>query len=63
MDHIHFDLEAPTPCEGCPFKRRCAARELACERFVMFASGDSRRRWELAPRAPTRAQFDALFAD
>lgn len=51
-----------TPCTGCHFSARCAAEQLACERFSMYAHNESRGRWIHAPMAPTRARFEALFS-
>ena len=55
-----IDLEA-SPCDACRLKRRCADELLACDAFAMFAAGETVARWKGAPRAPTRARFDALF--
>jgi hypothetical protein len=50
-----------SPCDGCHLRRKCADAQLACERFSMFSHGEARSRWINAPRAPTRARFEALF--
>jgi len=52
---------AESPCDGCRLRSKCAASQLACERFSMFSCGESRGRWINAPMAPTRARFEALF--
>jgi hypothetical protein len=54
-------LAGPAPCDGCRFRDRCAAEQLACDRYVMFYYGKPQWRWEQAPIVPTRAQFEALF--
>jgi len=48
----------PSPCDQCISRRRCAAENLACERYIAFHDGASLARWSLAPNlAPTRAKW------
>lgn len=54
-------LDEPAPCDGCRFAERCRDERLACDAFVMFASGAARWRWAGAPKAPTRERWLALF--
>ena len=49
-----------SPCDGCRFAPRCAAEQLACAAFSMFAHGLPALRWQAAPRAPSHAQFLSL---
>lgn len=50
------------PCAGCHLAQRCRDERLACDAFVTFASGASKARWLNAPRAPTAAKFQVVFA-
>jgi len=51
----------PAPCDdGCKFRERCAAGRLACEAFCMYMAGLAAKRWREAPRAPTRARYEAV---
>lgn len=53
-------MKTPEPCELCRFAPRCKAERLACDALGVFASGAGELRWRVAPRAPTRARFEAL---
>jgi hypothetical protein len=46
------------PCDACRFRERCALQRLACKAFSMFMAGAN---WKHAPRAPTRAIFEAAL--
>lgn len=54
-------LDEPGPCDGCKFRARCASERLSCEAFSMYVAAEPEQRWRLAPRAPTRARFEALL--
>jgi hypothetical protein len=47
------------PCDRCKFRERCGPERLACQAFSMFLHGESEARWRNAPRAPSRAVFQA----
>ncbi len=51
------------PCNGCPKLVRCRAELLACAAASLYAHGATPRRWALAPRQPSRAQWQALFPE
>lgn len=53
-------MKGPEPCVGCRFAARCRADKLACDALAVWASGAGELRWRAAPRAPTRARFEAL---
>jgi hypothetical protein len=53
----------PAPCDDCRFARRCGVEQLACEAFSMYAAGLAAKRWREAPRAPTRARFEAVIGN
>ena len=53
-------MKAPEPCQSCRFAARCRADKLACDALCVWSSGASELRWRVAPRAPTRARFEAL---
>ena len=55
-------LVGPAPCDTCPHRRRCGSDRLACAAYAMFVSGASARRWQAAPREPSRRVFTKLFA-
>lgn len=50
------------PCDDCRFARRCAEEKLACEAFAMFVARAGAKRWRAAPRAPTRARYEAVVS-
>jgi hypothetical protein len=52
-------MAEPIPCDECHFAMRCARQRLACEAWSMYAAGESEPRWRQAPRAPTRARWEA----
>ncbi len=56
----HAMLLGPAPCDACKFAAKCAAG-MCCERFALFLVGAGEPRWKVAPRAPSRARFAALF--
>jgi hypothetical protein len=59
MSGAHPDfLTGPCPCDACRFRERCAVQHLACAAFSMFMAGAN---WTHAPRAPTRAMFEATL--
>jgi hypothetical protein len=59
--HQQFDyFTGPCPCDECRFRARCASQRLACAAFSMFLRS---ARWKHAPRASTRAQYEASFGD
>lgn len=60
-DEVEYVLLEPSPCESCRLARRCGAERLACEAFGMFAAGEGAPRWQAAPRAPTRARWEAIY--
>lgn len=47
----HARIE-PAPCEECRLRAKCAAEQLACAAYSMYAAALPRRRWLAAPRAP-----------
>ena len=51
------------PCDGCRHLPRCRAEHLACAAASLYAQGAKSQRWALAPRQPSRAQFQALFPE
>lgn len=56
------------PCVGCPFKRRCATKLLACEMFYAYVNEDkgNGRAWDHKTpptRKPSRAMYLALDDD
>ena len=52
------ELADNPPCDSCPRTARCAARQMACSAFLLYAQGTGRVRWSLAPRTdPTREKF------
>ena len=53
-------MKIPEPCEFCRFAARCRAERLACDALAVWSSGAGELRWRAAPRAPTRARFEAL---
>jgi hypothetical protein len=55
-------LVGPAPCDDCPHRRQCGRARLACVAYAMFVRGASARRWKVAPRQPSRWQFERLFA-
>jgi hypothetical protein len=52
-----------SPCQSCRFAERCQADQLACDSFAVYLAGKSETRWRMAPRAPTRGRFEALFGE
>lgn len=50
----------PAPCTDCRFRERCARELLACDAYAIFLQDYARERWHTAPRAPTRARYEAL---
>jgi len=56
-------LLGPAPCDVCRFRERCGALLLACEAYAVFVRDVDGARWEMAPRAPTRAGYLRLFTD
>jgi len=54
-------LLGPCPCDTCRLRERCAAEQSACAAFSMFVHGLPECRWRLAPRAPSRPLYLALF--
>jgi hypothetical protein len=56
-------LLGPAPCDECRFRDRCGLELLACESYVLFVRESGPTRWGLAPRAPNRARYLALFDD
>jgi hypothetical protein len=50
------------PCDGCPHRRACAERLLACTAFAMYC-GSSRRRgaWRAESREPSRRMYLLVF--
>ncbi len=56
-------LIGPARCDGCRFAARCAAQRSACDQFAGFMAGAAQRRWGAAPRAPTRALYEATVGD
>ena len=53
-------LAEPCPCDQCDLRQRCAASELACERYDLFMRGQSAALWSRVPAAPTRERFRRL---
>ena len=60
-DHYLQVMAEPCPCDECRFFAKCGTEKLLCERFSMYVNGEGRPRWSLAPRAPTKSRFVALF--
>lgn len=53
----------PAPCDGCPHATRCAARELACAAYRLYARGAGAMSWSMAQRVdPTRELYLRLFS-
>jgi hypothetical protein len=50
-------LRAPSPCDRCSLRARCAAGE-ACRAFVLYVSGD---RWRGVSREPDESTFVAVM--
>ena len=55
-----LDLDAPGPCAGCRHAPACATG-LACEAFALFVDLAGERRWQSAPRKPTRETYLRTF--
>ena len=55
-----LDLDAPGPCAGCRHAPACATG-LACEAFALFVHLAGERRWQSAPRVPTREIYRRIF--
>ena len=53
-------MKTPEPCQSCRFAARCRTERLACDALAVWSAGASAIRWGAAPRAPTRARFEAL---
>jgi hypothetical protein len=49
------------PCAGCSKAAQCAAKELACAAFALFADGAGAKRYALAPRQPTAERYKRIF--
>jgi hypothetical protein len=60
---LHGVLSEPYPCSACRFRERCAADQLACEKFSMYIAGQDERRWKLAPMAPSRARWESIYGE
>ena len=54
-------MSMPEPCQFCRFAARCKVEHLACDALAVWSSGAGELRWRAAPRAPTRARFEALL--
>jgi hypothetical protein len=54
-------LTERAPCDGCHLAARCNVQLLACETFSMYLHNEPPARWLCAPRAPTRARYEALL--
>ena len=50
----------PCPCDECRLRHRCAVERLACAAFSMFVHSAC---WQHAPRAPTRAWYEATLGE
>ena len=50
-DEIKAALEAPTPCDNCGNRERCAAGRLACQDFATFARIGKVRKRDRIPSA------------
>lgn len=53
-------ITGPYPCDACRFRARCASQRLACAAFSMFVHCARRQH---APRAPSRALYEATLGD
>jgi hypothetical protein len=53
----------PCPCDDCRFRERCGPERLACQAFSMFLHDESEARWRNAPRAPSRALYEAALGE
>jgi hypothetical protein len=58
---VQYLVADPAPCHGCRFATRCKARLQAGEAFSMYLAGKVPAHWRVAPQAPTRARYQALF--
>ena len=56
-------LAEPYPCENCRLAARCEAAHEACAAFSMYVAHASELRWRAAPRVPTRATYELVFAE
>jgi hypothetical protein len=53
-------LTDPGPCDARRFRARCASQRFACAALSMFLHW---ARWQHAPRAPSRALYEATLAE
>jgi probable HAF family extracellular repeat protein len=56
-------LTEPYPCENCRHAARCKASLEACPAFSLYVAHAGELRWGAAPRMPTRALFETIFAE
>lgn len=49
------------PCDGCAHVPQCAAQQLSCAAFNLFARGTSEQQWRQASQAPTHSRWAAIF--
>jgi hypothetical protein len=61
-DYLTMILSEPFPCQDCRLAARCEASHEACAAFSLYVAHASELRWRAAPRMPTRALFEAIFA-
>jgi hypothetical protein len=56
-------LTEPFPCQECRHAARCKASLEACAAFSLYVAPAGEPRWRAAPRVPTRALFETIFAE
>jgi hypothetical protein len=59
----HAFLTEPYPCQNCRHAARCKASLEACPAFSLYVAHAGELRWRAAPRMPTRAVFETIFAE
>ena len=62
-DYLLTLLAEPYPCESCRLASRCEAAREACSSFALYVANAGEIRWRAAPRAPSRPQFESIFAE
>ena len=56
-------LAEPFPCQECRHAARCKTSLEACAAFSLYVAHAGELRWRAAPRMPTRALFETIFAE
>jgi hypothetical protein len=62
-DYLLTLLAEAFPCRECRLAARCEASREACAAFSLYVANAGEIRWRAAPRAPSRAQFESIFAE